>query len=174
VLVMGGSGDYFDVADTVIMLDQYHPLDVTAKAKQVAREHPTSRRVEFEGRFTDLRSRVPLARGVQARRGSRFKIRARGEDAISFGHEQIDVSAIEQIVEQSQVRACGWIIHRAAEQLFDGRRALSEILDSIEKELDEKGLEAMVPNSAADYARPRRHELAAALNRLRTLEVVQS
>ncbi|MBE9567026.1 MAG: ABC-ATPase domain-containing protein [Proteobacteria bacterium] len=174
VLVMGGSGDYFDVADTVIMLDQYHPLDVTAKAKQVAREHPTSRRVEFEGRFTDLRSRVPLARGVQARRGNRVKIRARGEDAISFGHEQIDVSAIEQIVEQSQVRACGWIIHRAAEQLFDGRRALSEILDSIEKELDEKGLEAMVPNSAADYARPRRHELAAALNRLRTLEVVQS
>lgn len=174
VLVMGGSGDYFDVADTVIMLDQYHPLDVTAKAKEVAREHPTSRRVEFEGRFTDLRSRVPLARGVQARSGSRVKIRARGEDAISFGHEQIDVSAVEQIVEQSQVRACGWIIHRAAEQLFDGQRALSEILDSIEEELDEKGLEAMVPNSAADYARPRRHELAAALNRLRTLEVVQS
>jgi len=174
VLVMGGSGDYFDVADTVIMLDQYRPLDVTAKAKEVAREHPTSRRVEFEGRFTDLRSRIPLARGVQARRGNRVKIRARGEDAISFGHEQIDVSAVEQIVEQSQVRACGWIIHRAGEQLFDGQRALPEILDSIEKELDEKGLEAMVPNSAADYARPRRHELAATLNRLRTLEVVQS
>jgi len=30
------------------------------------------------------------------------------------------------------------------------------------------------PNLAADYARPRRHELAAALNRLRTLEVRQA
>ncbi|MCG6968377.1 MAG: ABC-ATPase domain-containing protein, partial [Gammaproteobacteria bacterium] len=30
VIVMGGSGDYFDVADTVIMMDCYEPTDVTA------------------------------------------------------------------------------------------------------------------------------------------------
>ncbi len=175
ILVMGGSGDYFDVADTVIMLDEYRPLDVTERATQVAHDHPTSRRVEFEGHFDDLRARIPLARGVQAQRGrrGRVKIRARGEDAISFGHEQIDLSAVEQIVEQAQVRACGWIIHQAAERLFDGKRALPEILDLIEKELDEKGLEAMLPNLAPDFARPRRHELAAALNRLRTLQVAQ-
>jgi len=173
VLVMGGSGDYFDVADTVVMLDHYRPLDVTEQAKSVAQEHPTSRRVEFEGHFDDLRCRIPLARGVEARRGRRVKIKARGEDAISFGREQIDLSAVEQIVEQSQVRGCGWIIHQAAERLFDGRRTLPEILDLIEKQLDEKGLEAMLPNLAGDFARPRRHELAAALNRLRTLEVLQ-
>ncbi|UCC69772.1 MAG: ABC-ATPase domain-containing protein [Armatimonadota bacterium] len=175
ILVMGGSGDYFDVADTVIMLDHYRPRDVTEQAKQIARDHPTSRRVEFEGHFTDLRTRIPLARGVQAQRGrrGRVKIRARGEDGISFGDEQIDLSAVEQIVEQSQVRACGWMIHRAAERLFDGKRTLPEILDLIEQELDDKGLEAMLPNLAPDFARPRRHELAAALNRLRTLEVKQ-
>ncbi len=102
-----------------------------------------------------------------------MKIRARGEDGISFGREEIDLSAVEQIVEQSQVRACGWIIHQAAERLFDGRRTLPELLDLIESELDEKGLEAMLPNLAPDFARPRRHELAAALNRLRTIEVAQ-
>jgi predicted ABC-class ATPase len=173
LLVMGGSGDYFDVADTVIMLDHYRPFDVTEQAKQVAQDHPTSRQVEFEGHFTDLRSRIPLARGVRAQRGRRVKIRARGEEAISFGCEQIDLSAVEQIVEQSQVRACGWIIHQAAQRLFDGKRTLPQLLDLIEKELDEKGLEAMLPNLAPDFARPRRHELAAALNRLRTLEVLQ-
>jgi len=175
ILVMGGSGDYFDVADTVIMLDHYRPLDVTEQAKRIAQDHPTSRRVEFEGHFTDLRARIPLSRGVQAQRGprGRVKIRARGEDAISFGREQIDLSAVEQIVEQSQVRACGWIIYQAAERLFDGKRTLPEILDLIEKELDDKGLEAMLPYLAPDFARPRRHELAAALNRLRTLEIIQ-
>ncbi len=110
---------------------------------------------------------------MRAQRGRRVKIRARGEDAISFGREEIDLSAVEQIVEQSQVRACGWIIHEAARTLFDGRRTLPEILDLIERDLESKGLEAMVPNLAADYARPRRHEVAAALNRLRTLEVAQ-
>ncbi len=173
ILVMGGSGDYFDVADTVIMLDSYRPQDATEAARSIAREHQTGRQVEFSGHFTDLRARVPLAQGVQARRGRHVKIRARGEEAISFGYEEIDLSAVEQIVEQSQVRACGWIIHQAAERLFDGRCGLPEILDLIERQLDEEGLEAMVPDLAADYARPRRHELAAALNRLRTLRVAQ-
>jgi predicted ABC-class ATPase len=173
VLVMGGSGDYFEFADTVIMLDSYHARDVTAQAKEVAAQHPSSRRVEFEGHFTGLRTRIPLPGAVQARRGHRVKIRPRGEDAISFGYEQIDLSSVEQIVEQSQVRASGWIIHQAAERFFDGKRSLPELLDLIEEELDQKGLEAMLPNLAGDYARPRRHELAAALNRLRTLQVVQ-
>ena len=171
ILVMGGSGDYFDVADTVIMLDGYRPLDVTEEARTIAGAHPTGRRQEFAGSFQGLCARVPLASSVQAQRGRRLKIRARGEDAISFGTEEIDLSAVEQIVEQSQVRACGWIIHQAAEKLFDGERTLPEILDLIERDLDDKGLEALVPDLAADYARPRRHELAAALNRLRTLEV---
>ena len=39
--------------------------------------------------------------------------------------------------------------------------------------LDDKGLETMLLGLAPYYARPRRHELAAALNRLRTLEVTQ-
>ena len=48
-----------------------------------------------------------------------------------------------------------------------------EELDVGISKLDDKGLEAMLPDLAPDFARPRRHELAAALNRLRTLQVVQ-
>ena len=40
VLVIGGSGDYLDVADTVIMLDSYHALDVTEKARAITEESP--------------------------------------------------------------------------------------------------------------------------------------
>ena len=36
ILVMGGSGDYFDVADTVIMMDNYQPRCVTQRAKEIA------------------------------------------------------------------------------------------------------------------------------------------
>lgn len=31
ILVIGGAGDYFDVADHVIMMDCYKPYDVTAR-----------------------------------------------------------------------------------------------------------------------------------------------
>ncbi|MBW2282943.1 MAG: ABC-ATPase domain-containing protein, partial [Deltaproteobacteria bacterium] len=40
VLVVGGAGDYLDVADRVIQLDEYRPRDVTARAREVARALP--------------------------------------------------------------------------------------------------------------------------------------
>ena len=36
VLAMGGCGDYFDVADRVVMMREYRPVDVTAEAEQIA------------------------------------------------------------------------------------------------------------------------------------------
>lgn len=43
IMVMGGSGDYLDVADRVLMLDTYRCLDVTARARDVAAEMPRAR-----------------------------------------------------------------------------------------------------------------------------------
>jgi predicted ABC-class ATPase len=43
VLVVGGSGDYFDVADTVIAMRDFVPHEVTATARRVAEELPTAR-----------------------------------------------------------------------------------------------------------------------------------
>jgi predicted ABC-class ATPase len=38
VLVIGGAGDYFAVADQCVMMDSYVPLDVTARAKEIAEQ----------------------------------------------------------------------------------------------------------------------------------------
>eukprot|EP00899_Mesostigma_viride_P024405 jgi/Mesvir1/5149/Mv15292-RA.2 len=38
VIVMGGSGDYFEVADQVILMDCYRPSDVTADARRIVSE----------------------------------------------------------------------------------------------------------------------------------------
>jgi predicted ABC-class ATPase len=39
--VIDGSGDYFDVADTVVMMDCYNCLDLTSKAKELAGQSPS-------------------------------------------------------------------------------------------------------------------------------------
>ncbi|MCD8509351.1 MAG: ABC-ATPase domain-containing protein [Bacillus sp. (in: Bacteria)] len=48
VLVIGGSGDYFDVADNVILMNNYQPFDKTEEAKRIASSHIT-RQVEGDG-----------------------------------------------------------------------------------------------------------------------------
>lgn len=37
ILVIGGSGDYFDVADVVVCMDCFRPKDVTTEAHAIAR-----------------------------------------------------------------------------------------------------------------------------------------
>lgn len=43
ILVVGGSGGYFDVGNNVIMMDHYRPRDVTEKAHKVAEKYPSGR-----------------------------------------------------------------------------------------------------------------------------------
>ena len=41
VLVVGGCGDYFQVADTVLMMDEYRPKVATREAKAIAAKYPS-------------------------------------------------------------------------------------------------------------------------------------
>lgn len=174
ILVLGGSGDYFDVADTVIMMDEYRPVDVTQRAREIARTYATGRRPETVRPFGPVGRRVLLG-GFDASRGRRdVKIIARGLKAISFGEHDIDLAAVEQVVDPSQTRFIGDAIHYISERYVDGRRTLPEVLDLLERDLDEKGLNIFPGWPRGDYARPRRFEIAAAINRLRTLRCVQT
>jgi len=47
-MVLGGVGDYFEVADTIIQMVRYEPFDVTVAAKRIARESPGKRRQEHQ------------------------------------------------------------------------------------------------------------------------------
>lgn len=52
--------------------------------------------------------------------------------------------------------------------------SLSQLLDALEAEMDAQGVDALAGRSKpGNLARPRRFELAAALNRLRTAQVRQ-
>ena len=69
VMVIGGSGDYFDVADRVVCLIEYRPYEVTAKAKEIAQRYRTDRRQEGGERFVMITPRVPLSESLVPRRG---------------------------------------------------------------------------------------------------------
>ncbi len=68
VLVVGGAGDYFDVADTVIGMRSYLPADLTAQALDVAARLRTERALEG-GVWTPIRERVPEPSSIDARKG---------------------------------------------------------------------------------------------------------
>ena len=173
VLVVGGAGDYLDVADCVIQMEDYQPRDVTALAREIAASRPLG---EAEPRppddWTPAAARVPLPGSLDPRRGRRAeRVRAVRTRSIEFGTEEIDVSLLNQIADPAQCRMIGDALLRLARRLCDGRRDLPRILAALEEEMLEGGLEAMAAPGFGDRARARRFEIAAALNRLRSLRV---
>lgn len=174
VLVMGGSGDYFDIADRVVLMDHYRPQDVTSKAREIAGELP-SQRVPAESELPKLsNARIPLPESFNPMIGKKVTVRSRGKDHIQFGRTTIDLTYVEQIAEESQTRAIGGLLLYAVRNgIIDGKRSVHEIVKALEERIDAEGLEVASPFAmpSADYARPRPEEICAAINRLRTLVV---
>jgi predicted ABC-class ATPase len=172
VLVMGGSGDYFDAADRVVMMDSYRPVDVTARASEIAKRDVTERRKEGGDAFGIVTPRVPLRKSFDPSRGRRdVKIDAKGLKSILFGRQSIDLTAVEQLVSISQTRAVGDIIHYYAERYAGGEYHLREGIEKVLEDIARNGMDILSPFMEGDYALPRIFEIAGAVNRMRSLRV---
>jgi len=177
ILVMGGAGDYFEVADTVILMDCYLPYLVTDKAKEIISSRKDKRKKESPDNFGSITERIPVPSSINPYKGIRKKVKSRGLDNISFGVENIDLSSVEQIVDTSQVNAISDVILYALKKNYiDGNNTLYEILNKVFIDINKYGLD-VISNFAnqhpGSYALPRKFEVAAALNRLRSLKVIQ-
>ena len=71
VIVLGGSGDYLDVADTVVAMREFRPHDVTEEANKVAEDLPTGRHPETPDEMGPIRPRAPVPHSVDPSRGRR-------------------------------------------------------------------------------------------------------
>lgn len=173
ILVMGGSGDYFDVADTAIAMDNFQPQNVTEKAKLIAQEYLNQRQPEGGTQFGAITPRIPLPETIDPSRGRKLvKLKVRDVDELAFGTEDIDLASVEQIVDAGQLRAIASAIVYAKEKYLDRKRTIPEILERVMTDIQANGLDILTEFPQGDLALFRRFELAAALNRLRTLQVV--
>jgi predicted ABC-class ATPase len=172
VLVMGGSGDYFDVADLVIAMENFQAYEVTEKARAIAKQYDTGRTSEGGQHFGQIKRRVPLPASLDPSRGRRdVRLKVRDVDEVVFGNEDVDLGAVGQLVSTDQLRAIAAAMVYAKQQYMDGYRTLAEILDAVMGDIESRGLEILVPFPEGDLAMFRRFELAAAINRLRTLAI---
>lgn len=175
ILVVGGSGDYFDVADRVVMMDHYKPYDVTGEAKEIARSYRTMRDLEGGESFGDILKRIPSSKGLDPRKGKKKKIKMRGLTELQYGTNDILLQDVEQLVDESQTRAIGEAIFYAYRTYMESGWPLKQVIDKVIEDIDDKGLDILSgfknEEHPGDFARFRPFELAAALNRLRSFSI---
>jgi predicted ABC-class ATPase len=173
ILVMGGVGDYLDVADTVLHMDAFQPYDATTRARAIAAAWPPEARRHHEGAtlWPALQQRPVQRDSLSPQRGQREKVRAYGVRTIQYGTEEIDIALVEQLVAASQTRYIADCLQYAYHHLADDRLTVGELVERLDAVAQQQGLEALQPYLAGDRAWARPFEVAAAFYRLRTLRI---
>ncbi|HEV7735034.1 MAG TPA: ABC-ATPase domain-containing protein [Candidatus Binatia bacterium] len=167
VLVVGGAGDWLDVADTIVQMRDHRPVDARGQARAVVAALPLGDAAPHApGPWPTRAPRVPDPSSLDAvGSGRRERVRAHRMHTIVFGDDEIDVSLLAQLVEPTQCRFIGDALLALSREPVGGTRTVATLLDL----LDARGLDALAAPTFGDRARARRFEIAAALNRLRTL-----
>ena len=168
VVVVGGVGDYLDVADRVILLEDYAPSDATPRSREVTKRFPP-RAPLAEREVLPPRERAIDASSIDLRRGKRQTARGRGLHTIELGRERVDLSYVEQLAEAGQTETVACIIREwaAAGDIRSVEELVSEALASV----SENGLDSLGSHRGhpGEMSLPRAQEVAAAINRVRPL-----
>ena len=172
VIVMGGSGDYFSLADVVIGMIEYCPHDLTSQAQQIVKENPLPEYSDATPPSEIQRISVPNV--LDPSKGKRpVDIKIDELLYLRFGAHKVQVNAIEQLVHPSQLRTIGYAIYYA-KKYIDGKKSIKEICRLVLTDIQDEGLDCLSDREArGDFAEFRSYELAATLNRFRALRVKQ-
>lgn len=181
ILVAGSSGAFFHIADTVIQMDQYVPLDITKKAKDLCKEFPISEekprpfvlpqshRIMEKDKNGATKRRDYRSGAIKKDAPERLKVKTMGVEGFSIGKQNVNLHALEQLVDSEQTAALGQLLKYAVENLIDGKRTIAEIADDLEDKLAREGMQFTVGHGTlcGGYAIPRKQEIYACFNRYR-------
>ena len=180
ILVAGSSGAFFYIADTILQMDSYRPLDITDAVKTLCRTHAAPRTQAPDYALPSFERRLPAAGnqghgrgprgGEDGRRGERNgrKIKTMGKDAFSIDRETVDLRFVEQLADPEQTSALAHLLRFGLDQVIDGRKTVRQTADQIWNTLEQKGWEPFCGSYVpCGLAKPRRQELFACLNRWR-------
>lgn len=182
ILVAGSSGAFFHIADTVIQMDCYVPVDITEKAKQLCGQFPVSKEQPKTFRFPKSNRRMEKEKNGGTRRRDyrsgevrkdepeQWKLKTLGVDGFLLGKQHVDLRYVEQLIDSEQTAYLGMLLKYAVEHLSDGKRTISDTAEFLWKKMDEDGMGFVADRGriSGGYALPRKQEIYACLNRYRS------
>lgn len=181
ILVAGSSGAFFHIADTVIQMDNYNAVDITAKVKDLLGEYPLpsdsaapytapkSLRVMSKSPLGSPKRRDYRTGAVKSDEPEQLKVKLLSKDSFLIGRQTVDLRYLEQLVDSEQTAALSVMLKYAVENLVDGKRTVSAIVQELYKLYTEKGFAAFSDGRpvASGYAMPRIQEIYSCFNRYR-------
>ena len=169
ILGAGSSGSYFHVADVILQMNQYKPMDITKLAKEEAKKFPLT--CEDAPKATPPQNSRCPRQACAFRKNDRIKMKTLGKDAFSINKETVDLRYVEQLVDSEQTTALAYLLKYMELHCFNGHTALKDIVAELSDRIQKHGLASVNEGAylSSNLAMPRPQEIYACVNRYRGL-----
>lgn len=168
MIVAGSSlvAEFIPIADKILKVDDFRVTDITeeAKALEIVPSSVVNDNVNLGSMLSRSRWIMPSSIDPSIGRED-LVIHAEDADFLQFGRSIVELDGIKQIADADQARAIGFVLYYAKLRYMDEGYPIREILDLVDRDLSNEGLNSLARDLRGDLARPRRYEVAAALNR---------
>lgn len=136
--------DYYSLANFILRIDNYTLEDITQAAKDSCSNY------EGYSPFGYLAERIPIADSMEAL--------------------DINLESIDQIISKSQEETILDAVNYS-KKYMDGKKSFRQVTSLVMLDIGRLGLDVLNPDLAKNYSEFRKIELAAALNRIKSLKV---
>ncbi|MBD3161825.1 MAG: ATPase, partial [Candidatus Eisenbacteria bacterium] len=161
ILVVGGSGEAFRIADRALMMNAYRAEDATARMLQI-REAMGEGTTAAPTEWPPPERRLPLDR----LRRSDPRVKAVGARKLLVGRSEVDLGASGALVHPSQARTLATILSAVLSREGPAEE-LPALAEWAADRIETRGAGAFSPFPRGDLAEVRAQEIAMLFNRLR-------
>lgn len=181
IFVVGGLGVFLQKADTCLLMENYQCKDITNKVREqlgdIVEEiekpltfsaHRLLSINNFAPSYTNHRLKKEMPKRIKALRNA--------PKQLEYGMDLINLEAIPQIAEAPQILSVGYCLlklRQAMEEEGNEPQTIDYWLQWLFKKLEQHGLSFLQADYAGTISLPRKYEVAAAINRIRSLKINQ-
>lgn len=177
IFVVGGLGSFLQKADCCLLMDNYQCEDITTKVRKqlgaiVEKSHSftfSNHRYlsadNFDPAYTNQRLKKEIPKRIKDLRNA--------PKQLEYGMDLINLEALPQLVEAPQMLAIGYclLFLNAKIQKQSEPQLLENGLEWLTTQLEQHGLSCLQADYPGTLSLPRKYEIAAAINRIRSLKI---
>ncbi len=179
IFVVGGLGSFLQKADLCLQMDNYLCKDITSKVREQLGEiiedentafNFNNRRYlssnNFNPAYTNQRLKKEIAKRIKDLRNA--------PKQLEYGMDLINLEALPQIAEAPQVLAIGYCLLMLNTEIKQQTQTIEYWLNWLYDKLEKNGLSCLQPDYPGTLSLPRKYEVAAAINRIRSLRIAKT
>lgn len=177
IMVVGSCGSYFYIADTIIQMDNYHPVNITDDVTKIINRYSAPQTSAPDFKLPDFKRKISIGKSTHQRKNyrgtgkvtERLKVKTFGIDGFSLGNENVNLRYVEQLADGEQVETLALVTRLAIEHFANKEIEFNQIIDFIKNMLSEQSFKGISSSRyiSGNLAMPRIQEIYCCLNRYR-------